>query len=156
MSLKQELETEQVSHLDLSNFCQAATSTAVSEVIQAMQTRNSSICLIMDGQTLTGLITERDVLRKIATDPQSQTKPIETVMTKKPVTILPTTSAADALWLMDDKNFRNLPVVDNNGKVVGNMTHQAVIHYLAARYPIEVLNRPNNPDRFPRKAEGGD
>lgn len=156
MSLKQELETEQVSHLNLSNFCQAATSTAVSEVITTMQTGNSTICLIMDGQTLAGVVTERDVLRKIVTDPESFTQPIETLMTTHPVTILPTTSAADALWLMDDKHFRNLPVVDNNGKILGTMTHQSVIHYLAARYPIEVLNRPNNPDKFPRKAEGGD
>ena len=156
MNLKQELEAEQVSHLDLTDFCQAATSTAVSEVIKTMQTGNSSICLVMDGQTLTGVITERDVLRKIATDPQTYNQPIETIMTAQPVTILPTTSAADALWLMDDKHFRNLPVVDSNGKVVGNMTHQSVIHYLAARYPIEVQNRPHNPERFPRKAEGGD
>ena len=32
----------------------------------------------------------------------------------------------------------------------------AVINYLAARYPIEVLNRPPRPDQFPRKQEGGD
>lgn len=156
MSLKQELEAEQVTHLNLTDFCQAAMSTAVSEVIRIMQNQNSSICLVMDGETLTGVVTERDVLRRVATHPDTFTQPIETVMTKQPVTILPTTSAADALWLMDEKHFRNLPVVDNDGKVVGNMTHKAVIRYLAARYPIEILNRPNNPEKFPRKPEGGD
>lgn len=156
MNLKQELEAEQVSHLDLSEYCQVATDTAVSEAVQQMQNTNKNVCLIMDGNKLAGILTERDILRKIATNITLSTQPIESVMTKNPITIDPNTSAAKALWLMDDKHFRNLPVVDKNGKVIGNMTHRSVIHYLAARYPIEVLNRPNNPDRFPRKPEGGD
>ncbi|MCA9899094.1 MAG: CBS domain-containing protein, partial [Anaerolineales bacterium] len=77
------------------------------------------------------------------------------IMTANPVTVTPDTSAADALWLMDEKKFRNLPVVGRDGKIRGNMTHQAVISFLAARYPVEVLNRPPRPDQFPRKQEGG-
>jgi CBS-domain-containing membrane protein len=61
----------------------------------------------------------------------------------------------EALHLMDAHHFRNLPAVDEQGQIIGNMTHQAVITYLAARYPVEVLNRPLRADRFPRKAEGG-
>jgi hypothetical protein len=41
------------------------------------------------------------------------------------------------------------------GKVVGNMTHQAIINYLAARYPIEILNLPPRPDQIPEQVEGG-
>ena len=156
MSLKQELEAEQVSHLDLSEFCKVAKETAVSETIRQMQIQNRNACLVMDGNQLFGIITERDILRKIVTDATTYNQPVESVMTANPITIDPTTSAAEALWLMDDKHFRNLPVVDKDGHIVGNMTHQSVINYLAARYPIEVLNRPNNPDKFPRKAEGGD
>jgi hypothetical protein len=56
---------------------------------------------------------------------------------------------------MDANHFRNLPAVDADGTIVGNMTHQSIINYLAARYPIEVLNQPPRPDQFPSKAEGG-
>ncbi len=155
MSLKQELEQEKVSHLDLSSFCQVATGTAVSTAIQKMQSENSNVCLVMNGRKLSGIVTERDILRKVAPN-NSYTQPIESVMTANPITIDPNTSAAEALWLMDDKHFRNLPVVNKAGDVVGNMTHQSVIQYLAARYPVEILNRPTNPEQFPRKAEGGD
>ena len=72
-----------------------------------------------------------------------------------PITIAPTASAAHALGLMDDNHFRNLPAVDAKGTIVGNMTHQAIISYLASRYPVEVLNQPPRPDQFPSKAEGG-
>ena len=156
MSLKQELEQEKVSDLDLSEFCQVATGTAVSDTIKQMQTKSRNACLIMADNKLAGILTERDILRKVANHSETYNQPVDTIMTANPITIEPTTTAAEALWLMDDKHFRNLPVVEKSGNVIGNMTHQAVISYLAARYPIEVLNRPNNPDQFPRKAEGGD
>ena len=56
---------------------------------------------------------------------------------------------------MDENHFRNLPIVDKDGRLLGNMTHQAIIRYLADRYPVEVLNRPIDPELFPRRAEGG-
>ena len=57
---------------------------------------------------------------------------------------------------MDDHHFRNLPVVDDQGRIVGDMTYAAIIHYLAARYPVEVLNRPLRPEQYSDEAEGGD
>ena len=78
------------------------------------------------------------------------------VMTARPITVLPDTSAADALWLMDDHHFRNLPVIDRQGQILGDMTYASIIQYLAARYPVEVLNRPARPEQYPRKPEGGD
>ena len=156
MSLKQELESEKVSDLDLSEFCQVTSGTAVADAVKKMQTNKSNVCLVMQDNLLKGILTDRDILRKVAPNKATYSKTVDTIMTANPITINPTTTAAYALWLMDDKHFRNLPVVDKKGGVVGNMTHQAVINYLAARYPIEVLNRPNNPDNFPNKPEGGD
>lgn len=155
MSLEEELKTERVSHMDISGFCQAASGTPVREVLNQMRAHKVNVCLIMEDNQLQGIVTDRDVLKKIAPDAATWDQPIDTVMTANPITVTPQTSAADALWLMDDKHIRNLPVVDTNGRITGNMTHQAVISFLAARYPIEVLNRPPHPDQFPRKAEGG-
>ncbi len=155
MSLKQELMNESVAHLDLSRFCQIVSGTAVRQTISEMRQRKTNVCLITSGSQLVGILTERDVLTKVAAMPENLDKPVDNIMTANPITVSPNSSAADALWLMDDKKFRNLPVVDEGGKIVGNMTHQAVISFLAARYPIEVLNRPPRPDQFPRKQEGG-
>jgi CBS domain-containing protein len=155
MSLKQELMNERVAHLNLSRFCQIASGTAVRQTLSEMRQRKTNVCLVTSGNELIGILTERDVLTKVATTPENLDKPVDDIMTANPITVTPNTSAADALWLMDDKKFRNLPVVNESGTIVGNMTHQAVISFLAARYPIEVLNRPPRPDQFPRKQEGG-
>ena len=82
--------------------------------------------------------------------------PVDAVMTGRPITVAPDLSAAEALWLMDDHHFRNLPVVDQQGQILGDMTYAAIIHYLAARYPVEVLNRPLRPEQYSDEAEGGD
>ncbi|WP_420629637.1 CBS domain-containing protein [Candidatus Leptofilum sp.] len=155
MSLKEELMSERVSHLDLSKFCQIASGTAVRTALAEMRQSKTNVCLVTSGGKLVGIFTERDVLTKIATAPEKLDAPVNDIMTASPITVTPDTSAADALWLMDEKQFRNLPIVGRDGQIKGNMTHQAVISFLAARYPVEVLNRPPRPDQFPRKQEGG-
>lgn len=155
MSLKEELMNEQVSHLDLSGFCQIASGTAVRQSLANMRQNKTNVCLVTQGNALIGILTERDVLTKVATTPANLDVTVDDIMTANPITVTPDTSAADALWLMDAKQFRNLPVVGKDGRILGNMTHQAVISFLAARYPVEVLNRPPRPDQFPRKQEGG-
>ena len=155
MSLEQELQTEKVAHLDLSGFCQIASGTSVRETLDRMRQAGHNVALIVDGNKLIGVFTDRDVLRKVAAEPETWDRPIDEVMTADPVTVPPDSTAADALWLMGDKHFRNLPVVGQHGTIMGNMTYRAIVGYLAARYPVEVLNRPLRPDQFPRQAEGG-
>ena len=142
MSLQQELQTEQVSHLDLNEFAQVPTGTSVRDVLNEMRADGRNVCLVADGARLAGIVTDRDVLQKVAVNSDLLDQPVDNIMTPEPITVTPETSAADALWLMDDKKFRNLPVVQADGTIVGNMTHQSVIAFLAARYPEEVLNRP--------------
>jgi CBS domain-containing protein len=109
----------------------------------------------MDQGNLVGILTDRDVLRRVAEHQEVWENPVSSIMTPNPITIDPTASAADAILLMDEKRIRNLPAVDGSGKVVGNMTHQAVINYLAARYPNEILNLPPNPNQIAEQVEGG-
>jgi len=156
MSLKKELHSEQVIHLDLSRHCQIGSGTAVREVLAQMRQHGSNVCLIINGGTLLGIFTVRDVLQKVANAPETLDMSINDVMTPEPITVQPDKSAAEALWLMDDKRIRDLPVVEADGRILGSMTHRAVIDYLAGRYPEEILNLPPRPDQFPRKAEGGD
>ncbi|MEZ4712878.1 MAG: CBS domain-containing protein [Caldilineaceae bacterium] len=156
MTLESELREEHVSHLDLSGFSRVVSGMTVRDVMSQMRAERHNACLITDADDkLVGIFTDRDVLRKVVNAPQKLDAPIDEVMTKAPVTIRPDLSAAAALRTMDENHFRNLPAVDENGAILGDMTHQSIINFLAARYPVEILNRPPDPDRFPRKPEGG-
>lgn len=155
MSAFKELESEQVRHLDLSRYCRVESGTTVRDALVTMRRERCRVILITRGDELAGIFTERDVLRRVVLAPDVLDGPVDDVMTPNPITVTPDTSAAAALWLMDEHHFRNLPVMDVQGRIVGDMTHASVITYLAGRYPEEVLNRSPRPEQFPRKAEGG-
>jgi len=155
-SLKEELESEQVRHLDLSRYCVVESGTTVRATLERMRTDEGRPVLVVRGKELVGIFTERDVLQRVMTRPETLDGPVDAVMTARPITVLPDTSAADALWLMDDHHFRNLPVVDRQGNILGDMTYAALIAYLGARYPVEIQTRPMRPEQYPSKPEGGD
>lgn len=155
MDLKEEMRSEPVSHLDLSGFVMATSGTPVRAIISLMQQEGAKVCLVTHDEQLVGIFTVRDVLRKVVSDPASWEKPVDDVMTPDPITITLEASAADALWLMNEKRIRDLPALDNSGKIAGNMTNQTIINYLAARYTTDILNLPPRPDHFPDQAEGG-
>lgn len=155
MSLHNELETEQVSHLILTGFTQVESGTSISDTIQKMRQERQNVCLITHNDQLAGIFTDRDLLRKVITQ-SNYHQPIDNVMTPDPVVVSPDFSAAEALRLMDRRNFRHLPVVNHNGSIVGTMTDQTILNYLAARYPTVILNRPLDPDLIATTPEGGD
>jgi CBS domain-containing protein len=155
MRLKKELRSERVAHLDLTAFSRVLPTSSVFEAVSIMRQEGTHVCLILDGQKLEGIFTERDVLRKVVPNPETWEKPISELMTPSPITIGMDAAASDALWLMSEKGIRNLPAVDENGGVVGNLTNQSIIDYLAARYPIDILNLPPDPNNYPDTVEGG-
>ncbi|MCP5372917.1 MAG: CBS domain-containing protein [Hyphomicrobiales bacterium] len=92
---------------------------SVREAARLMFDRKVGSVLVMDGDNLRGIFTERDALYLfVATRRNSDTTPVEAVMTKDPETIGPDDSAADALARMDKGGYRHLPVVEG-GKVLG-------------------------------------
>lgn len=155
MSLRDELKSEQVDHLDLTNFSQVRSGTSVKDVVSRMRKDGVNVCLIVEGGRLLGIFTDRDVLHKVVATPETWNEPIDSIMTPEPISISTDAAAADALWLMDEKSIRHLPAVDDSGNLAGNMTHQTIIGYLAGRYPIEILNLPPQPEQYPEQVEGG-
>lgn len=75
---------------------------------------------IIQGVSIVGIFTERDVLNKVmapALDPDSAL--VSEVMSSKPMTIRDGKPLAHALHMMAECGFRHLPVVDDDGVLVG-------------------------------------
>jgi CBS domain-containing protein len=80
-----------------------------------------------------GIITERDIVRHIATKLIAIQAPVEDVMSRPLVTVRLETSLADAIQIMQSKNFRRLIVVDNNGKIMGIITDKDIFRAIARK-----------------------
>jgi CBS domain-containing protein len=93
--------------------------TSVGEAIAKMNAKRIGALLVMDGERLVGIFTERDVLTRVV--PQqldTRRTPVAEVMSRQPLTIAPTRTVQQAMMVMTDRHHRHLPVVQG-GKVVG-------------------------------------
>src|SRR5215210_4452554 len=86
----------------------------VSDAVRVMTDRNVGIVAVLDGDRLVGLVSERDVVRRvIAKGGDPMTTPAEDIMTTKIIFGSPDEDFQDAVQLMDAANIRHLPVVEN-------------------------------------------
>lgn len=154
MSIEQDLQSERVSHLDLSKYSTVESGTPVNEVLDKMRKQRRNCVLVTNEGRLIGIFTERDVLRKIVRFPSTWSRPIDEFMTPDPETVQQDDLIARALELMNAGHYRNVPVVDEQGKLVGNVTHYALIAFLSDRFPEEVYNLPPEPDQVPKAPAG--
>ncbi len=154
MSLENDLKKEQVIHLDLSQFTAVEVGTSVRDTVEEMRKAGHHCAIVTKKGALKGIFTDRDLMRKVVDTPDTWDRPIEEVMTPSPITVNSKDPADKALALMHEKHFRNVPVVNNKGKVIGNLTHHAIIKYLADRFPESVYNLPPDPDRVSENRDG--
>lgn len=97
----------------------APTSMTVAEAAQLMKRRNVGAMMVVDGDKLVGMFTERDALfRVLAGELDGKTTPLSEVMTKNPRTIQPDRLFAQALSIMHEGRFRHLPVIED-GRPIG-------------------------------------
>ena len=90
----------------------------VGEAVAVMAQNRVGSVLVMDGEALVGIFTERDTVRAISQSHDAPRHEIDSWMTHEPLTVDPDVEVEDALQTMLDKGFRHLPVVEK-GKVVG-------------------------------------
>jgi CBS domain-containing protein len=84
----------------------------VADAAAAMIRQKVGSALIMQGLFLAGIITERDVLRAVASGSDLTSSPVSEWMTKDPEPASPNTTVEDATQLMLLHGFRHLPVLE--------------------------------------------
>lgn len=120
-----------------------APDTAVGEVIQVLADRNIGCVLIVEGDKLVGIFSERDALRRIGTRyEQVVHEPIRDFMTPAPETLTMEDSIAFALNRMDNQGFRHVPVKQEE-RVAGIISIRDVIAYLMQQFP-ELTSQDHN------------
>ena len=92
---------------------------SVIDAIRSMAQNHVGALLVMDGQQLEGIVSERDYARKvILMGRSSSTTAVREIMSSPVFTLPPDSSVDEAMRLMTDRRIRHLPVVAG-GRVVG-------------------------------------
>ena len=146
---------DSVNSMQTDDFVCIAPSTPLHEAIESMR-RDEGGCAIVcaeDGSVV-GIFTERDLLTKIVGQETDLNAPVSNWMSPVVATLTPEATIGDAVAIMNDKGYRNVPLV-KSGKLVGSISVFDVISYLAESYPQTTMNLPPNPDQVMETTDGG-
>jgi CBS domain-containing protein len=91
----------------------------VLDSLKLMSEKGVGSLLVMDGDKLVGIVTERDYARKVILEGKSsKDTPVQDIMSAKVLCVAPERTVEQCMALMTDKRARHLPVVDHK-RVVG-------------------------------------
>jgi len=95
-----------------SHVVSVAPDTPVLEALRVMADRSIGAVLVMDGERVVGIMSERDYARKVILQGRSShDTPVRDIMTERVVYARPEQTVADCMALMTDKRIRHLPVI---------------------------------------------
>jgi CBS domain-containing protein len=100
--------------------------TPATEAAQIMKKEDTGIVPIADGDRLAGVITDRDLTLKIVAEGGSPETTVGELASKDLVTIDPQQSLEEAARLMAEHQVRRLPVVEEDGRLVGILSQKDV------------------------------
>jgi CBS domain-containing protein len=86
----------------------------VFDAVKMMSERSVGALLVMEGEKMVGIITERDYARKVVlAGKSSKQTQVKDIMTQRVLWVAPERTIEECMALMTDKKVRYLPVVEN-------------------------------------------
>jgi CBS domain-containing protein len=111
---------------------------SVLDAIKMLADRSIGSLLVMDGDTLKGIVTERDYARKVLIKGRSsKTTQVREIMTTEVYTANTDQTVNDCMTVMTEKRIRHLPVVEN-GEVVGLISIGDLVQAIIADQKAEI------------------
>ena len=115
---------------------------SIVEAAKLMRGEDSGIAPIVDGERLVGVLTDRDIaIRVVAEGRDPRETKVEEIASQNLVTIDPQQELDEALRLMALHKVRRLPVVEEDGKLVGIVAQADVARRLDAERTGELLQQ---------------
>jgi CBS domain-containing protein len=113
------------------------------EALQEMAERNVGALLVMEGEEVVGIVSERDYARKIILKGKSSREThVREIMTKDTLYVDPDYKIEECMALMTDEHVRHLPVIEK-GRVIGIVSIGDVVKAIISekQFVIEQLEK---------------
>jgi CBS domain-containing protein len=102
---------------------------SVGDAIRTMLRRDIGAVLVTDGGRVVGILSERDLLTRVAGLDNYAARPVCVIMTRDPETVRESDTLAFALYKMDSGSYRHLPVV-RDGRAVGMISVRDMLRHI--------------------------
>ncbi|MBI9020515.1 MAG: CBS domain-containing protein [Verrucomicrobia bacterium] len=126
-----------------SDILSVSPDSVVFTAIEKMAARSAGTALVMEGDKLVGILSERDFIRKVyLKNLCGKGVKVSEIMSTELTTVTPGESVESCMNIMTDKRIRHLPVVDG-GKVVGIISIGDIVKFMADEKEFEIKNLQN-------------
>jgi CBS domain-containing protein len=126
-----------------SDIWSTAPNTLVFDALKVMAEKNVGALLVMEGNQLIGIFSERDYARKVVLEGESShTIAIRNVMTSGVISVTSDQSIEDCMTLMTGKHIRHLPVLENS-KLVGMISIGDVVKAIISQHEDTIKQLEN-------------
>ena len=120
----------------------------VSKAVDLMRERHSGCVVVLDGEQIEGIFTERDFLCRVAGERLNpEATAVGEVMTRSPDTLRATDTLTWAVNQMVVGGYRNIPIVDEDGRILSLLSMRDVVWHLAEVFAE--VDRPSAEDTEP-------
>ena len=110
----------------------------VRQALATLAERNVGALVAVDGSgRVVGILSERDVVRRLARDENALSLAVEALMTKSVITGLPQDDLGTVGRTMTDRRFRHMPILEN-GRLVGVVSLGDIVKAQRDQYQGEV------------------
>ena len=155
MDLARNLRIDSVSRLFPTPPHQIAPDCPVEQAIELMREKKvGCVVIVAAGGELVGILTERDLMRRVIAAGRPLSTPVSECMTSAPVTVSSKEPIRSAIESMEKGGYRHLPVLDERQRLVGILSIKRIVHYLVEHFPGTVYCQPPDPRSIPANAKG--
>jgi len=131
------LAENSITDIETKPFKTVPTDTPIGDIVKLMADLEIGCVLVTNGENkLAGIFTQRDLLMNVVANFDAvKNKPVSELMTEGPVSVHETDNPATAINLMSTGDFRHIPVLDVDDKVVGLVGPRRTTAYLQQYFP---------------------
>ena len=121
-----------------SDVLQIDAAASVFDAVKTMVEANVWSLLVTEGGDITGIVTERDYLRRVALEERSDREtPVSEIMSSPVICVTPETDIEECMALMTERRIRHLPVVDA-GVLAGMISIGDLVKFQSAQQSFQI------------------